>query len=547
MSERPALVRGRDAFARQRWKDAYTELSAAAAEAELEPDDLERLATAAYVMGKDAEAISVWRRAHHELIDRGKSERAARCGFWLCLSLLLRGERAQCAGWLARTERMLADADTECVEHGYALLIRGLLSLFGGDASAARALLERAFGIAERHREADLIALTLLSRGQTLIELEEIPEGVALLDEAMVGVTSGEVSPAAAGIVYCAVILDCQKIFDVRRAHEWTMALDGWCRAHPDLASLRGRCLVHRSQVKQLRGEWTGALEEARQACERLSDLPRSVAGLAFYQRGELHRLRGELAQAEDMYREAGRRGCEPQPGAALLWWARGDLAAAERAIRRLVGEAQGSDGASVRPDALGPYVEIMLAVGDVTAARWGVDELTRIAEALGAPFLHATAAQVSGALLLAEEQPQQALTVLRRAATLWEELEMPYDVARVGVLIGCACQKLGDQDTGRLHFDAARSAFESLGAAPDVARIDQLVGVAKHDDGIQLTQRELEVLSSVAQGRTNRQIAAELAISEHTVARHMSNIFNKLGVNSRTAASAYAFEHGLV
>ena len=549
MARPPAIVQGREAFARQQWREAYAQLCAADRERPLEPADLERFATAAYLVGEAAHATAIWTRAHHQLIDQGNVERAARWGFWLSLSLLLGGEMARSTGWLARSQRLLKDREDACVEQGYGLIVTGLLAMGKGTAESAGASFEQALALAEQFKDPDLLALALLSRGQSLIWSHKSAEGVARLDEAMVAVTAGEVSPVLAGIVYCAVILTCQRIFDLRRAREWTTQLDAWCACQPDLVPYRGQCLVHRSEVLQAKGDWPEALAEVMKARDHLADGSAAVVGRACYQQGELHRLRGEFAQADEMYREAGRNGCEPQPGVSLLRLAEGKLDAAAAAIRGVAGSAglQGRGAGSSRARLLGPYVEILIAAGDLDTACAAADELTRIATAFDAPFLLATSAQATGAVLFAEGKMKAALALLRDAWAIWQQLETPYESARVRVLIGRVCQRLGDHETARMHFDAAHSVFGQLGAAPDLVELEPLI--AARGTGLlgALTDREREVLSLVAAGETNRQIAAALGISEHTVARHLSNIFDKLGVTSRTAASAFAHKHKLV
>lgn len=550
MGQSDALGRGREAFARRDWRAAHTELCAADESATLEPADVTRLATAAYLIGRDTDAINCWRRAHNALIDRGELEPAARCGFWIGFCLLLRGEVSQSSGWLARTQRLLDDRQLECAERGYLLVLVGLMAMGRGDASAACAEFSQAAKVADRFGDTDLASLSLLGHGQALIADRRTSEGVAHLDEAMVGVLADEVSPVLAGIIYCAVILTCQRIFDLRRAHEWTNALHDWCGAQTDLVAFRGQCLVHRSEILQREGELQSALEEAERACEQLLDPPQRSAGRAFYQRGEIHRERGDFERAEEMYREAARIGMEPQPGMALLRLAQGDLEAAEASIRRVVDEAsdtQGPGGGIPRAGVLGPYVEIMLAAGDLASARAAAEELGAIAADTEAPYLHAVSAEATGAVRLADGDARSALAELRRAWTFWQRLEAPYESARVRAQIARACRALGDDDTARMHFDAARTVFERLGAAPAKQRLDTATSDGPHAPPATLTGREIEVLGLVASGKTNRQIASDLAISEHTVARHLSNIFNKIGVSSRTAAGAYAFQHGLL
>jgi ATP/maltotriose-dependent transcriptional regulator MalT len=534
------VERGREAFARQAWGDAYALLVAGGS---LETDDLERVAVAAHLVGRNDESTRAWERAHLECIRLGDADRAARCAVWLAIGLLLRGDVAQAGGWFARAGRLLDEAEGDCVAPGYLQIPVFLETLGRGDAATAYGVANDIVAVARRFADKDLLALGVLARGQASLALGETARGMSLLDEVMVAVASGEVSPIPAGIVYCAVIEACMDVLDLRRAAEWTEALSSWCAAQPDLVPYRGQCLVHRSQVLQAHGQWAEAVAEVERARQRLSQPAHPALGLALYQQGELHRLRGEVAEAERAYRAASRQGREPAPGVALLRLQEGKLDAAVAAIRRMVEE---SHAQLTRPTMLAASVEIMLATGDVEAARSAAEELAKIADAVDVPLLHAIAAYASGSVLLAAGEATPALASLRRACVGWRDLEMPYDVARARVQIGLACRALGDHDAADFELDAARATFEVLGARPDLAWLVRLLGSEQRARPAELTDREGEVLRLVAAGKTNREIAAVLVISEHTVGRHLQNIFMKLGLSSRAAATAYAYQHHL-
>jgi DNA-binding CsgD family transcriptional regulator len=537
------LERGRESYVRRAWMDAYESLSRADRATPLGAEDLELLATSAYMLGRDD--VGGLERAYHLYLDAGDVLRAARCAFWVGMNLSTRGELGRGTGWLGRVRRLVEREGRECVEQGYLLLPLMFQHQASGDYEAARATAAAAAGIGERFGDRDLFALAVQAHGILLINDGRVVEGLGMLDEAMVAVTEGELSPIVSGLVYCGVILGCQDAYELRRAKEWTAALTRWCEEQPDMVSFSGTCMVHRAEIMQLHGAWPNALEEARRAGKRCTQaMNRTAAAQAHYRQGEVQRLRGKYAAAEEEYRDASRGGWEPQPGLALLRLAKGDTEAASAAIRRVLAETAGP---SKRANLLPAYVEIMLAAGDVEEARDACHELGKITEGYLSNMLDAMFAYAQGAVALADGDAQAALVRLRRAVQAWQDLEVPYETARTRVLLGMACRALGDDDTAALELEAASGVFTQLGAAPELARVDALTRRASSIDVHGLTPRVLEVLRLIAVGKTNKAIAAELVLSERTVDRHVSNIFAKLGVSSRAAATGYEYEHRLI
>lgn len=538
-----ALVQGRASYAKHAWRDAYESFSRADHASRLGPEDLELLATAAYMRGLEDEYVRALERAHYAYLDSGEVPRAARCTWWIGLSFLLRGEEAPAAGWFARGERLLEGEDRDCVERGYLLLGSMLESFAKGDFEAARAKAAEASAIGERFRDRDLVSLGVMDQGHALLELGRASEGLRLVDESMVAVTSGGLSPIVAGILYCNTISVCRRVYELRRAREWTTALTLWCEDQPAMVAHTGVCRVHRAEIMQLQGGWQAALKEAEHVATQ-GALNQRVFGRALYVQGDLHRLRGDFGAAERAYRAAARQGVQPQPGLALLRLAQDNVDAALAAIRRVVGE---SSQPFSRAALLPAYVEIALAAGEVEEAERASDELAAISQVHESAALGAMSAYARGAVALARREAASALTELRRAFHSWQELGAPYEAARARVLVGLACAALDDEDGAALELESARTVFEELGARPDLSRADSLATSSSVPDTHGLSPRELQVLRLVASGETNKAIAAALVLSERTVHRHVSNIYAKLRVSSRAAATAYAYEHGLL
>ena len=469
------LERGRCAYEARAWVEAYEALSRADALGPVAADDLELLARSAYMLGRDDDYVSGLERAHDLHFAAGDVPRAVRCAFWVGHNMLFRGRIARARGWFARANRELESEERDCVERGFLLIPVWLEQMAGGDYEAGYGTAGEAAAIGERFGDADLMWLARDEQGRALVKQGRVEEGLRLVDEALLATTAGELSPVVTGIVYCNTIAFCRDAYELRHAREWTEALTTWCGSQPEMVAHNGLCLVHRAEIMQLQGAWDDAVAEARRAAERFTQgaLNELACGKALYRAGEVHRLRGEFAAAEEAFRTASRYGCEPQPGLALLRLAEGKAWEAAAAIRRVVGE-------TVQPlkraELLPACVEILLAVGDVEHARGAALELGEVAELQGNEVLGAMAAQARGAVALAEGDPQAALAALREALGVWHELGVPYETARARISVGLACRALRDEEAAVLELEAARHIFVQLGARPDLAALEVLL-----------------------------------------------------------------------
>ncbi|CAN5799921.1 LuxR C-terminal-related transcriptional regulator [soil metagenome] len=488
-------------------------------------------------------AVDALSRAFPVLAERGDVGAAARCGFWLTFMLMSRGESAQAGGWHARCGRLLDQQPLDHPGRGYLLCVTAFrLATAERRYDEAHVMADRVAAIGRDAGDDDLAALGLNIGGRALIAAGRSVDGLARLDEAMTAVLSGRLSPTVAGTVYCSLIEACEQIAELRRAHEWTRALTRWCDQQQDLVTFTGQCLTHRAAVLRRTGQFDAAAQVAAEACDRfVGAADEAATGMALYEVAEVHRVRGDLAAAEDAYRRAGSYGRNPPHGLALTRLAQGRAEAAATTLRRLLTERVDT---VARIALLPAAIEILLGVHDQPAAADAAAELTRHVETYDTDALRAAADAGHGAVLLADGDAVAAAVRLRRACTAWETLGVPYEAARAHAMLGHAYHLLDDHDTAAVEFAAARRTFTTLGAAQDLARLPTDSGPER---GHGLTAREHEVLRLVATGVTNVQIADDLHVAARTVDRHVANILAKLGVASRTAATAYAYEHDLL
>jgi DNA-binding NarL/FixJ family response regulator len=539
------LLEGRAAYRARRWSEAAQLLSEAEAGAPLAPEDYEALATARFLMTPDTAAARVMAAASEVLLERGDVARAVRAAYWAGSTLGRLGGMAASSGWIARGLRLLEEAGlVDSVERGYLLLPSIFGALRAGQPEVGFGLIGETAAIARRFGDSDLLLYARLLEGRAHLLHGDMQAGFAALDDVLVTATTVEVSPIVAGHVFCTLIVTAHQMHDLGRAREWTAAIERWCELQPDLQMYRGECQVYRAHVLQVAGDWPRSQQQVASACEAfLRPPPHPAAGLAFYEQGELHRLMGRYAAAEEAFTRAASLGHSAQPGLGLLRLGQGRIEAAQAAVRRALAEADGQLG---RAGLLPAYVEIQLSAGATDEARTAASELAEVAAHIGSEYLHALAAQAEGAVLLSAGDARSALPRLRAAAAAWQRLDAAHSFARARLLLGEACRALGDYDTARMEIEGARDAFRQLGAEPDRQRAESLLASPARERASGLTDREVELLARLATGKTNREIGAELHISEKTVARHVSNIFNKIGVSSRAAATAYALKHDL-
>ena len=459
---------------------------------------------------------------------------------WLALNLIELGDFTRSVAWGARAMRLVSGMADPGSVGGFVRLGPAVAQLGSGNPVAARQEFEEILAIAERHGDDELAIIASLGLGKSLIELGVIGEGFERFDRAMAAVSAGDVAPVPVGVISCAVVSDAVMAFDLDRATEWTDVLDRWCRDQPELITFSGQRHALQAGLLVLRGAWAEASTAAELALARFrAGDYRAVYG-APYQLAELGRLRGAFHSAEESYRRAGESGWEPQPGLALLHLAVGRTTIAQDEIRRTVA---GTDPFT-RRYLLPAVVEIEVAAGDVEAARRAVEELREASRSTPTPMLAATLAAAEARVLLAAGDATASLGAARGAVDAWRAVGARYERARSMVTAGRALLALDDRAAALAEFTGAREVFVALGANPALAELEDLMGDRRV--GV-LTPREVEVLRLVSTGLTNRAIGARLSLSEKTVARHVSNIFGKLGLSTRAAATAYAYETGLV
>jgi DNA-binding CsgD family transcriptional regulator len=536
-----SLEAARAAFAVRDWAAAYEGFVTLRDRDVLTAEDLHVLGESAWWLGRIDACLEAFEAAYHRFLGSEQPIRAAMSAFYLAIHSMSRGDAAQGSAWLARARRLVAD-DPETAPQGYIYYIDIFTALGGGDFAEAEARAAEMEALGRRLDEPNLAALGVLGRGRVLVKKGQVAAGMTLLDDAMLEALSGRLDATWAGTIYCHLMDVCHELADVRRAAEWTLATSRWCDTIPDANLYPGICRVHRAQVMQIQGDWEGAESEADRACRDMIGVHIGTAAGGQYEIGEIRRLRGDSAGAEEAFKRAHELGRDPQPGLALLRLAQGRIDLAVASMRAALDATADPLG---RARLCVAHVEIALAAGDISAADTTTSELEQTAATYSSPGLQAAAKAARGAVLLAQGRAREALAELREACRRWQQLEAPYEAAKTRLLLADAHRALEDEDAVTLELDAADAVFRRLGADWDARSVTNRRADAALPAG--LTEREVEVLQLVAAGQSNREIAAELFLSERTVHRHVSNILAKLAAPSRAVATAFAYEHGLV
>ena len=534
------LTRAREHHRASRWVEACAEFAAADAVEPLAVEDLEAFAEAAQVCARGDEAVALLHRVFDLRVGADDPDAAGQVAFWLWWALVNNNDVVRASGWLQQTSRTLGPS---AADSPWLRIPEAMVQATTGHRARAGELL----GAIVDEGQGEVVPWALSMWGQALIDEGRLQDGLERLEEAMAILLSQGLSPRVTPWIYCAAVRGCCLARDFARARDWNRSMAAWLDSLDNLAgAYLGNCRIYRSRLMLLNGAWPQALAEIVAVCDDLDGHTGWVCGHAWYQLGEVRRLRGEWDAAQDAYLRAAEHGCPTQPGLALLRLAEGDVEAASAGIRRALTEVTAKPE---RLDLLKAAVTIHLEEGKVEAARGAVTELEEItAAALRTPVIEAEVCAARGALALCEGDPGRALPFLRRAVGTWQELDAPHERATVNVLLGQACRALADHDGARIEFSAARETFERLGARPDLARLDRVVAATDAaSEASGLTRREIEVLRLMARGLANRAIANELHLSERTVHRHVANIFTRLDVDSRTAAVTYGIKHHIV
>lgn len=529
------LASGRAAYNRGDWMAAYQQFSHVRNQSSLTVEDLGQFSSAAFSCGMVKDMLSSSEELFHRLLREGKASQAAMKALSLGLMWVLRGDTVVGSGWINRARRVLR-SEPESVEHGFLLYLEAAYALAYYDSGPSETAAPELSRMGERLQSPALTCLSLVLSGLVDVRHGRCADGFAQLDEAMLPVLAGQVAPEWAGDIYCTVIHACHQLADLRRMRAWTSATERWCEQFTNGITYSGICRVHRLQMLSFEGGWEALEEELIRSAADLEDRNGWAAGEGYYQLGEIRRLRGNTSEAWKAFSRARELGIEPQPGEALLYVASGRPDVGWSALRTVLDVPD----RLARARLLLPAVAVANLLGFHDEAERLCSDLEKTAADYSSAGFQAWACHARALLLTSQSRPDESLPLLGLAARDYQDLHSRYDLAKIYELMGQAHLDLGQPELAAANTSAALEIYRELGAAPDIRRLSPAVSPGG------LTPRELEVLICLAQGASNKEIAASLFISQKTVGRHVANIFTKLGVSSRTAAAAWAHDQNL-
>jgi class 3 adenylate cyclase len=480
-TEAASLVeQGRAALARHAWGEALEKLTQADADGALGPADLDAYADAAWWNGRLEQAIDLRERAYAAATRASQPEIATMVAIKLARDSIYRSSDALARAWLARAERLLAGVP-ENPAHGWLAVTASFRAGITGDVERALAEAITAEAIGARLGDRNLAAMAQAEHGFALIASGKVAEGLAMVDEASVAAVGGELEPDTAGGICCTTIGACATLGDWARAAEWTEAQDRWCKRE-GIAGYPGMCRLYRSEIKEFRGQWLEAEAEAQQASVELAGFIPAAAGMALYRIGQIRLHRGDLEEAEAALTRAHALGAHVEPALSLLRLAQGRTQEAADGIREAIERPSRTPNwhsppgsALYRLPLLRAQVEIALTAGDAATAGAALAELESIADRFAGTAVGATRADARGRVELQAGQSTDAIRSLRDAIDGWTDLDAPYEAARARVALAEALVAAGQADRAALELQAARSAFEQLGAALDLKRVEEL------------------------------------------------------------------------
>jgi LuxR family transcriptional regulator, maltose regulon positive regulatory protein len=531
------LDAGREALARGAWEQARDAFDAALA-LDRSAAAWEGRSWAAWWLDDVALCLEARERAYRRYRRDGDRRGAARMALWIGDDHLeFRGEAAVANGWFQRAERILRDLDPT-PEHGWLATFRAHLVL-GNDPAEAERLGAQARRLGADLGVVDLEMFGLPTEGLALVNQGHVVDGMRCLDEAAAAALGGEYEQLApAGWTCCYLIYACERVRDYDRAAQWCRAVEAFSR-RMRIGFVNGVCRAHYASVLVWHGDWAGAERELVQALADLTAARPYWRSEAVVRLAELRRRQGRVAEASELFAEADRHALSAL-GVAALRLDEGDAAGARDHLERALRQVPVAS-ATRRTALLELMARALAALGEPQAAKPYLDELESVAAAVPSLPLQASASLAAGIVAGAAGEHESARRALEDAVELFARGGAPFETAHARLELAGVLAATGREAEAAREAEATRRRCDELGAARLGARARDMGDRLARREASPLTARQLEVLRLVAEGLSDREIAARLTLSEHTVHRHLQNAYARLRCGSRAAAVAGA------